>query len=104
MKRVKYLPLFTRGFARGATWSLIAAIPIAIYVAKELLEHNTWVHDSLTDVAFYRTYTVRDIVWNGLGGMAAAALFVILPWATVCGFIRCFRRTVDSRSENAHAT
>lgn len=90
------LGLFKRGFARGAAWSLIVAIPFAIFVAWILLKSNSYPQvDHLTDGAG-DAYSVRDIPRYGLGGIAYAAVLVVLPWATVCGFVRCFRRSWES--------
>ncbi len=102
MNGMHSLRLFTHGFARGAAWSLIVAVPFAMFVAWILLKSSSYPQvNHLTDGAG-EAYSVRDIPRYGLGGMVYAAALVVLPWATVCGFVRCFRRS--SEREKATGT
>lgn len=95
MRGMHSLWLFTRGFARGATWSLIVAVPFAVFVAWILLKSSSYPQvDHLTDEAG-GAYSVRDIPRYGLGGMVYSAVLIVLPWATVCGFVRCVRRSSE---------
>ena len=88
---------FRREFNRGARWSLILALPLAVVVFVDTYNAYSTRNIEGTESSVQISLSWLDILLCSISGLAAATVLIILPVAFLFAIVGVLRRSNSTR-------